>query len=305
MRFKRVYVEITNICNLNCSFCPPTKKPPQMMSVEQFTHIASQLPPYTEYIYLHIKGEPLLHKNLKEILDVCKRYNLMVNLTTNGTLLADNIKLLTTHNAVRQINLSLHSLCNRDENYIAEYMKNVALLFDNRGDTPPYIQLRLWTIKDKDDRYIKLIAKNLASYSGVLESDILNSIQVGSYFTLMPRVFLDYDKEFVWPSLDNEYISDTGKCYGLISMIGILCDGTVVPCCLDGSGDLSLGNIFITDLCEIIESKAVKEFTQNMKYKRLTGELCKRCGYRLIFDRGVKGEVTDGKQDKITRHSKG
>ena len=58
---KKAYVEITNRCNLACSFCPKTKRAPRTMSAQEFDLILSRLEGYVQYVYLHVMGEPLLH----------------------------------------------------------------------------------------------------------------------------------------------------------------------------------------------------------------------------------------------------
>ena len=85
-KFKKIFIEITNICNLNCSFCSKVEKPKRTMTKEEFTHILSEIKPYTDNIYLHVKGEPLLHPNLIDFLHIAEEHNIKVNLTTNGVL---------------------------------------------------------------------------------------------------------------------------------------------------------------------------------------------------------------------------
>ena len=40
---KKAYVEITNRCNLACSFCPKTKRAPRTMSAQEFGLVLSRL----------------------------------------------------------------------------------------------------------------------------------------------------------------------------------------------------------------------------------------------------------------------
>ena len=123
-RFKRIYIEITSSCNLKCSFCQETLRPPHFMSVEEFSHIINEIKPYTNYIYLHVKGEPLLSPYLSDILKICKDNNILVNLTTNGTLVAQKLDILTKY-PVHQINISLHSADDNDCIDMDSYIKNV------------------------------------------------------------------------------------------------------------------------------------------------------------------------------------
>ena len=85
------------------------------MNVSDFSHIIDEVKKYTDYIYLHVKWEPLLNPNLDIFLDICDNNNLFVNITTNGTLLRKNYSVLSKHKCIRQINVSLHS-----ENYDEE-----------------------------------------------------------------------------------------------------------------------------------------------------------------------------------------
>ena len=92
--YKKAYLEITNVCNLSCAFCPKTSREPRFVSVEEFAALIEQVPPLTDYVYLHLMGEPLLHPQLGQILALCHRAGLKVSLTTNGTLLAKRQELL-------------------------------------------------------------------------------------------------------------------------------------------------------------------------------------------------------------------
>lgn len=84
---KKAYVEITNRCNLACSFCPKTKRAPRTMSAQEFDLILSRLEGYVQYVYLHVMGEPLLHPELTTLFALAKARNMKICITTNGTLL--------------------------------------------------------------------------------------------------------------------------------------------------------------------------------------------------------------------------
>ncbi len=86
-KFRRIYIEITNVCNLKCNFCPVTNRKPEFMTTELFKRILYEIREYTEYIYLHVKGEPFLHPEIDKILDISFEKGFKVNITTNGTLI--------------------------------------------------------------------------------------------------------------------------------------------------------------------------------------------------------------------------
>ena len=61
---KKAYLEITNVCNLACAFCPGTRREKRFMSLEEFKILSAKLRPHTDYLYFHLMGEPLLHPEL-------------------------------------------------------------------------------------------------------------------------------------------------------------------------------------------------------------------------------------------------
>ena len=107
---KRAYIEITNICNLACSFCPGTKRPGRMMTAAEFCLLAEKLRGRVKYLYLHVMGEPLLHPELRGILSVAEELGFKVCITTNGTLLAKQEETLAAAPALHKISVSLHAM---------------------------------------------------------------------------------------------------------------------------------------------------------------------------------------------------
>jgi radical SAM protein with 4Fe4S-binding SPASM domain len=285
-RFKKIYVEIINTCNLNCAFCVDTKRPPKMMSVDEFENVILKIKPYTNLIALHVKGEPLMHPQLEEILDVCEKHNILVNITTNATLLYKNVDILKNSNAVRQLNLSLHSI-NMNKNadlyntaqYMEQIFKAVRILQEY---TNKYISYRLWNLESIENNNENAeILKFLEEEYKI--PNLLELSKSNSFVKLADNVFLNQDLEFEWPDLNREIIATNGKCWGLREQLAILSNGDVVPCCLDQNADIKLGNIFNDDIEKILNSersiKTIKGFEEN----KLIHELCKRCGFISKF----------------------
>lgn len=278
MKFAKVYIEITNVCNLNCAFCSKTSRESRFMQISEFEHIAREVKDFTSLIALHVKGEPLLHSNLKEILSICAKYNLKVNITTNGTLLLENLDTILSSNAIRQINISLHSA---EQSFLdkQEYLKNVFTSVDKiHENTKIIISYRLWNLKDIKENAVNFdILKLLGEKYNRL--NIIEEAKENDFLELDKNIFINQDIEFEWPSLDKEIISEFGKCYGLRNQIAILANGDIVPCCLDANGDILLGNIFENNLKEILESVRVKKIIGGFEKHILTEDLCKRCDF--------------------------
>ncbi len=288
-KFKKVYIEITNICNLNCEFCPETKREPKTMSIETFSYILDQVKPYTDYLYFHVKGEPLLHPEIDKLLDICYEKGFKVNLTTNGTLINKVKEKLLMKESLRQINFSLHSLKEDEKGQNKyEYINNILSFSKEAVDKSNIIiSLRLWNL-NKDNLINKEKQKNREMLDIIEKEFNLNykieeKVLPGRGEKIHERIYLNQDHIFKWPDLNEK--EDDGKsfCYGLRNQAAILVDGTVVPCCLDGNGIINLGNINITPFSEIIESKRVNNIIDGFSRREAVEELCRKCGYRQKF----------------------
>ena len=97
------------------------------------------------------------------------------------------------------------------------------------------------------------------------------------------RIFLEYGDKFDWPDLTAPEGSHRVFCHGLRDQIGVLCDGTVVPCCLDHEGDLALGNLHSQSMEEILASPRAKAIYDGFSRRSAPEELCRKCGYARRF----------------------
>lgn len=270
-KYKKIYIEITNNCNLKCSFCSEVKRKRRFMTTEEFENILIKIKDYTDYIYLHIKGEPLLHPNIIEFLRLADKYNLKVNLTTNGTLFSKVAKELSECNSLRKINFSLHSE-NSLDNYCEEIFKNVELLKDK------IIIYRLWTLKNNqlDSKSQEIVDKIRKYYN--LPQETVDKIYTSNNIKIKSTIYVDKDNEFSWPEVTTH--KSNGYCYALKTQIGILVDGTVVPCCLDSNGVVNLGNIFKESLEEIINSEKYISLKKSFQDRKPCEKLCQSCTFK-------------------------
>lgn len=277
-KFKKVYVEIGNVCNLDCEFCPKTKREAGLMSLESFKLCANKILPYTDYIYLHIMGEPLMHPQLEAIIKYCAQIGLRVCITTNGTLIGKMGDMLI-QSGVHRVNISLHSFEGNENSVDMEgYIADIIRFAKHSGDT--ICSLRLWNINgasSTNSTIFAMLERGFGIEDGIIEREIVNSFSFGN------KVFLQLAQRFDWPDSEGENIGDNGFCYGLRDQMGVLVDGSVVPCCLDHEGDITLGNIFNTDIDEILNSDRAKNIYEGFSKRRAVEELCKRCGYRTRF----------------------
>ena len=287
MYFHRVHIEVTNICGLACSFCPPKLQPSKTMPLDFFENVLGQLQGYTKELAFHVMGDPLTLSNLDEYLDITRDKAFEVTLTTSGYYLKKSSFTTLFHPAVRQINISLNAYNKNSLNLTFEdYMDSVlALCIEKLSNHPkPFINLRLWNFDEacSEAEFNTLLFQHLEKAFDIkLDLPKLYKERPKS-LRLASKVLLHFDSYFEWPSLNSSHNSQ-GTCYGLKSHIGILSDGTVVPCCLDGDGVINLGNLNQTALKDVLESKRATQIRKGFEEGHAVEELCKKCSYKDRF----------------------
>ncbi len=282
-KFKKIYIEITNICNLSCSFCPKTKRKQEFMSCENFESIIKDIDPLTEYLYFHLMGEPLLHPELDKLLSIAEKYNKKVVITTNGTLINKRRYILLKSKAIYKIVFSLHSFeANSSEISIEEYLSNIISFCKSANNTNIITAMRLWNFDKNEikgentlnDEILEVISKEFD-----IEKPNNDKLIGNRGLKLSDRIYLQTAQRFEWPDKNKNIITDKIFCYGLRDHFGIQVDGTVVPCCLDNNGEIPLGNIFKEKINDILESEKAQNIFNGFSNRQACEELCKRCDF--------------------------
>ena len=282
-RFHKVNIEISNICNLQCSFCPAVQRHNQMMDLELFREVVRQVAPLTELICFHLMGEPLVHPDLPLMLDICEEYQANIFLVTNGVLMRPDKFELLLHPRFYQINFSLHSYFDKfpdsDGNrYLQRIFEFTELAMKERPEL--YLNYRLWNLQQprQDTVANKSLLERVAERFDFTVPEVMD-VRNQKSFRIKDRLYLHFDTEFIWPSLDLPILGQRGTCYGLRSHFGVLVDGTVVPCCLDKEASIPLGNIKDTAVTDILSSPRATTILKGFQEKRLVEKLCQRCQY--------------------------
>ncbi len=274
--YSRVYVEITNICNMHCSFCHGHHRTPGQMTRRDFARILAQLSGVTRYLYYHLMGEPLTHPLLPEFLSMASQMGFHSVITTNGTLLKKRgSELLAT--GLHKVNISLHSFEEDSPEKNTAYLEETAAFAQEAAKEGTIVSFRLWNRGFDEGR-------------NGLAQEVLRRCLGGDWipnsrgYRIRDRVFLEFGDRFQWPDTQAPFRADRVYCHGLLDQFGILCDGSVVPCCLDSEGAVTLGNVLKTPLQEILNSPRARAMAEGFRCRKATEELCRRCGYAERFD---------------------
>lgn len=275
--YNKVYVEITNICNMNCSFCHGHSRAPRQMSMDEFTVVLKKLKDQTKYIYYHLMGEPLTHPRLSEFVKLADEYGYKSIITTNGTLLnkcGDSL----LNSGAHKVNISLHSFENGSDEDYEKYVLELADFSKKAADKGVIVVFRLWNKgfdDGKNEIAVNLLKENISGEWAANTRGV----------RIRDKIHIEWGERFEWPDMQAEIKGDNFFCYALKDQFGILVDGTVVPCCLDSDGVICLGNIFKDDINMILNSKRAVNLVKGFKCGTTDEELCRRCGYAQRFAR--------------------
>lgn len=295
MMIDRCYIEITNTCNLDCHFCLKHHRKRRQLSEEEFDLLTDRVRGKVCFLYFHLMGEPLLHPLLPQFVTMARKKGFKTVLTSNGTLLHRAMALLDT--LPYKIQLSLHSHESNARGELSEYMDQVMRFSTQAAGKGTCMVLRLWNqggMDRENEEVMRLIEKYVPKPWKERPDG----------FRLCDNLYLEFDRKFEWPGGGGKAASDDsdgkqevsdGKleaspskskqeyfCKALIKQIGVLSDGSLVPCCLDHDGDVILGNLFHQSLEEILASPRAQALVEGFRHHAATEPLCQSCESALV-----------------------
>lgn len=271
--YKKIYLEITNVCNLDCSFCHKTSREKKLLSEEEFTVLANKISPFTDYLYLHLMGEPLLHPQVGRFLEIATALGFKTTVATNGFLIKKKENELLSCPPYK-VTFSLHSYeANETDTSLSDYLKSITDFCKKAEKLGTICVLRLWNGGGENKLNDEII--------GTLKNEFTFK-ENRKGFTLSDKIFLEFADRFIWPD-KNAPEQEVRFCMGLRDHIGVLSDGTVVPCCLDADGETGLGNLFSEELESIVNSERAKAIYDGFSEGKCKEKLCSRCQYATRF----------------------
>ena len=274
--YSRVYVEITNICNRACTFCPGTKREKRRITVDEFSHVLDKLKGVTEYIYLHVMGEPLTHPDLPELIRLASERGFKCAITTNGTLLSKRGDELLD-SPIYKVNISVHSFESGTREEYLGYINSCIDFADAASRRGILTVLRLWNRGYDEGRNIDTLAMLKERFADGEWREGERGARIRH------KLHLEYGDRFDWPDTEKDVLGDQVFCHGLGDHFGILVDGRVVPCCLDREAAIELGNVYESELSDILSSERAEKMREGFKCKRAVEDLCRKCGYARRF----------------------
>ena len=278
----KAYLEITNVCNLSCTFCHKTKRDKKFMTAEEFETLTERLHGKVQYLFFHLMGEPTLHPLLPEFVRKAKEKGFSPMLTTNGSRLekcGDSLLAAPFY----KISISLHAPAANPAFADPAYLDNCADFALKASERGIYTVLRLWNLGSEDEKTNEAVLARLHEKF----PEEWKPMRGGDSYRLHDRLFLEFGDRFDWPDLSAPSIGEDGDCfcYGMRDQFGVLVDGSVVPCCLDSEGIVTLGNLFESEIDDILATPRARAIYDGFTRRRAVEELCRRCGYAKRFSK--------------------
>lgn len=273
----RCYLEITNVCNLNCVFCPKTTRAKHTMTLDEFDTLTDRLAGEVKFLYFHLMGEPFLHPHLAQFIGMARLKGFVPILTTNGTLLSQRTDILDA--LPHKIQISLHSHEGNGKADLQQYIDEVMAFAMEAARRGCIIVLRLWN-EGGHNSLNQTILDMIASHQPRPWTERHDGWRIAE------NLYIENDNMFEWPDLQCAPTAEEEVfCYALRNQIGVLVDGTVVPCCLDHNGDMPLGNLYEHSLAHILSSTRADAIYQGFTNHTAVEPLCQRCGYSAVSKR--------------------
>lgn len=290
MKFDRIHIEISNICNLQCSFCPEVEREKKRMALDFYESLLLQAIPLTDWTCLHLMGEPLTHPDILQVLQINDKHNAKIQLTTNAILLGRYKEELINSKSLRQINFSVQSFKdNFPDKDIFVYLKSLCdfsneFVASSTTQAPRYINFRLWNLESDSQDLNSEIINYLSSYFAVaINSQVDTSFRKSK--KIKEGIYLHFDDRFDWPSMSGPVLRENGFCHALQNHFAIHADGKIVACCLDKEANLQIGDAKTQSLLQAIESEKAKKIRHSFSQAKICEELCKRCDFIQRFDK--------------------
>lgn len=268
--FRRIFIEITNHCNLTCGFCAHSARPKISMTPRFFEHALNQAAPLAGQLSLHVLGEPFTHPDFPRLLALCSERGVKINLVTNGTLLCRFGADLFRAPCLRQVSISLHALGGLAPGAREAALADIIRFCKTRSEK---IIASLRLRGDQAGEFEQAVKTRFFSEFGISEP----KFERGAV-KLAAGVYFNTGGLFDWPGTAN---ANTRKqaCLGLRHNCAILSDGRVTPCCADFDGHMTLGTIAQTPLADIVNSPAAQALRAALASAETLPPFCRGCGF--------------------------
>ncbi len=246
----RVYVESTNVCNLDCIMCPTglhiDTRPKGFMEWDLFTAIVDEIAPFAEAVVLHSWGEPLLHPRIIDMIRYAKERNLWVETSTNATKLTEEAARKILEAGLDRIYLSMDGLTKetyekvRVKGKFEEVLGNIERFLDLKEEygSPIEADIQIVRLSETDSEVDEFVRRWRES-----RADIINIKELDTWGGQIDEVSALAVDEATEATDATDANADRKPCANLWYHCHIHWDGVLVSCSRDYDAVTPLGNV--------------------------------------------------------------
>ena len=284
-----VSVEPANFCQLRCPECPVSQrdvKSKNLLSLDDFKQILEQVKGSVHTMQFYFQGEPLLNKDLPEMIHLAHEAGLYTIVSTNALAITPLLAKRLMLAGLSRIIVSIDGLS--EESYGAyrvggslhKAMEGLVTLRQAKDATGSntHIELQMLRLRTNENEWstISQRYRKMGADSLTLKTAQLYDYKQGH--PLMPS-----NEKY------SRYVKGKDGIYHLKHKVGgrscrrlwtgcvITVNGDVLPCCYDKAGQYSFGNIFTTSLADIYHGEKANRFRETVLRKRSTLQICSNC----------------------------
>lgn len=278
-----IQIETIKSCNFKCNYCAysNTKIEYNIMSLDNFKCYISGLDKFNSKIKNFVfsgLGEPLLHKNIYNMIPLVKEYSDIVTLITNGSMFnnKENIdKLLSTY--IDEVRISLQGITSKSYQDISKYnlnfdtfVSNLEYFAKNKNNTKLAVKIADISIPTKEEqKEFYNIFEEIADYL------IIQKISPLQNLVDYNNIVDDTSKGIYFEEKQNVLV-----CPQPFYSMQILVDGSVVPCCSLNLNNPIIGNLNEKSIYDIWNGEKLKNLRVSLlKGNRVNIKQCMNCTY--------------------------
>ncbi len=278
-------LEPTSICNLRCPECPSgngslTRKK-GFLSVSLAREVIEQQAQHLSYLQLYLQGEPFLHPELPEIIEIANQSNLYTSISTNAQHLStDNIKQLLDA-GLHKIIISMDGFTQDtygkyrvggDVNKVKKVLEDLAKFKKQRKSRLPFIELQCLVFKHNEHEIEAL--KDYAKQQSV-NKFTLKRAQI--YHAQRKTSWLPVNTKFSRYNEQGNAKTKSQACSRLWTTLVITWEGTVIPCCFDKDAHYAVSNLSNTPIIEAWKNQSFNQLRLRVLHNRQDIPMCANC----------------------------
>ena len=295
-----VSVEPANMCQLKCPECPVgqgrnkrgKEKGERFMSHSVWQRVLSEVQETAHTIQFYFQGEPLLNKDLPQMIREAHDAGLYTIVSTNAQAMTAEMANALVQAGLDRIIISMDGLS--DSSYKAyrvggsldktksalQYIREAMDAKRSRslpfwvGLGSPIIELQCLRLRTNEHEWAQFKREYRSLGADRL---VFKTAQLSDYENGHPLMPSDPRYSRYIQGTDGKYHRRRLRkgCFRVWSGCVITTDGTVLPCCYDKAQQHAYGNIMTTPLRELFTSPRAQAFRQDAFHE--TPQICQEC----------------------------